>query len=191
MPNRESLRGLQDKSLDEVVRYRLDNDTWCLLIAVIQIVGGLVGIGLYIYAFGSSPPTLQMTLLFAPTLWAIYAGVLLWKGKEKGLRHSTWLSAIQIPEIMFPGFGYSLFVGAKFTCGWMGSSFALNTFLGYNATMYVGQNPERYGLAVNLVAVTTLLLLRRARKRLSQPSQIEGPDADDHSKPEPGDEVTP
>ena len=158
---------MTDDTVQAADRYRLDNDTGCLIIAAVQVAGGLWGIVGYIIQHGNEPPSLMVTLVGAPTILAIYAGSLLWKGKIRGLRLSMWLAAIQIPLVLVPSFGYYLYIGCMFAIGAIGSKIVLLQF-GYEAHLSILSDPGTHGFAVNLLAAGVLWYLKRANSRMKE-----------------------
>jgi len=169
-----------DQNSEHPPIFRLEDDTWCLLIAMIQIMGGVVGAGLFIYQYGSAPYSLIMSLILSPFLWGIYGGIMLWNGKDKGLNYSLIMQAIQIPKLMTPLLGYHVFLGAEANVGWFGSMLKLDWTLGSSAFLYLNTELTSYGAGINLIPLAAFVyLMKFKRKQNLLPDKNSNVEADD------------
>jgi hypothetical protein len=97
----------------------MNNSTWFKIIAVLEMVGGGVGILFVLYSTVARGFALS-TLEIAPIMIAIFvlsliAGILLWKGNETGRKASIVVQFIQVSKFASPAlifmfsFGFDLF----------------------------------------------------------------------------------
>ena len=142
-------------------------------LAVYQIIGGLVGIGLTFYLFGRQPvsPLLLLIFLFIFGLYtySIYCGIILFKDVRKGLKRSKLNQLLQV--ISFWGFGYAyqflsgvyLLLGADFT-----ESFTFNFNVGISSSWNIGINTgdPTLLLNVNIVAIFFVVFIDKAQQKL-------------------------
>ena len=63
-------------------------------------------------------PNYAGALVLTPFLWGIYAGVLLWQGKMKGLNHSIALQVLQVPMFGNLYISYNMYLGFQLLVGW-------------------------------------------------------------------------
>ena len=145
---------------------RIDENAWCLIIAFIQVGGGLVGIGLFAYHFGALQSSFLLTLVVAPFFYGIYSGYLLWQGKVKGLNHSLIVQAIQIPMFSFAYVGYNLQIGIVLSIGWFNSKGAFNLHFGSASLISINPSSDTYGVGINLIALAALYYLWTFKKKL-------------------------
>ena len=160
--------------------YRLDDDTGCLLIALIQLLGGLLGILKYLLLFGIDLAAYIDSFVFVPFVWGVYAGRLLWKGRVRGLNHSIVLQGIQIPAFSTPLLSYWLNVGPRFFIGvWPRAGieglrwqFDLRSHFGF------GEVFEFPGLLIGVNAFAlfafTYLTFKRRRLKAKDKESLEG-----------------
>lgn len=149
-------------------RFRIEDDTWCLIIAVLQVLGGLYGIALTVYYHGGEPPSLNLSLLMAPFVWGIFGGVLLWRGMRRGLIHSIAVQAMQIPRFAIPLVGYEVYIGAKLQVGWMGGVHILEVYPGSSVSYFFNAETCAPELGVNLIALAAFLYLRKVKARVAE-----------------------
>jgi hypothetical protein len=141
------------------------------LISVLEIVGGVFGIGLIVWALASaSGPYNLFSLLIVPLLLGIdalslIAGVALWRGSSFGRKASLVVQTIQIPKLASPlltfafSFGldlsvYYLLAGNFTKLGFEFKVLAFNAF-------HINMPGAPMGLGVSLTACVFLALLFR------------------------------
>ena len=95
-------------------------------IGILEIVGGITGIGLIIWLAlqGMETNTYVLLILLVAIgfyIYSIYAGIKLFKNQEKGILHSQILQFIQLISFSIGGTTYLLTSGGNF-------------FIGYNMT---------------------------------------------------------
>lgn len=161
-----------DSQQEEEHRYRIDDDTWCLIIAASQVLGGAGGIIMCVYHFGLEPPNLVVSLLVAPFVWGVYAGVLLWRGKRTGLEHSMALQVMQIVLFAVPLIGYELAVGPALQIGWLGNGLVLSGHFGGYAAFHLDAESAEFRWGINLIALAAFLYLRKIKARLIMAESI-------------------
>lgn len=139
-------------------------------IGILEITGGITGIGLILWLMLQGMETntyVFLILLFAIGfyIYSIFAGLQLFKHKENGAFHSRILQYLQIPGISLGGMTYILtsggylFVGynitegnIKFDFGLIASKFQINIL----------NSDEGSFIYLNILAVIVLILLEKA-----------------------------
>lgn len=136
-------------------------------LAVVLVVGGVVGVGLAIWMGVQFIPAHWVYSLFVAAFLVLFvgsgiAGVLLWRGKANGRKWSTILFAMQIPVLTVPGMSYEIYTGLSIKAfgGDPGPSFAFN--LGANANFYLDTNIASTIYGVNIFALGAFIYLLRA-----------------------------
>ena len=85
-------------------------------IALVEVIGGAVGIGLASQGLHSNAWFLALLVMLVYT-WSVIAGVKLWRQRDGGWVHSIVVQVLQIPWIITPHLSYQFAVG----CGaWLG-----------------------------------------------------------------------
>jgi hypothetical protein len=142
-------------------------------LAIYQIIGGLVGIGLTFYLLGGQPVSLLLLLIFLFIFglytYSIYCGIILFKDARKGLKRSKLNQLLQV--ISFGGFGYAyqflsgiyLLIGADFT-----ESFTFNFNFGISSSwkVSINSNDPTLLLNVNIVAIFLVVFIDKAQQKL-------------------------
>jgi len=152
------------------VAFRINDDTFCLLIAALEVVGGVIGIVSFFYQYGTFPLNYNLALVISGFGWSVYAGVKLWQGQRKGLKYSLILQAIQIPVFLSHTFGYLFYSGAGILMGiirvgtW--DQFKIDFMLGSGWQLTFGLPLPMVGVGVNLVAVATFSYLAKTEIKL-------------------------
>jgi len=134
------------------------------ILLIIQIGGGLLGLGL----IGRSILTEQITqtaviihiafsLVF---LFGIIAGVTLASKPKLGLRLSAVFQAIQIPVLIAPMAAYALFSGACLNLYRHGTGYGFNFLFGSRYYFSIHNN-ESWLVGVNVIALVLFILLVR------------------------------
>ena len=92
---------------------------WIKTIAILEVIGGIVGILFMFYGAVASGFEFGFMLVGPISLGifilSLVAGILLWKGKERGRKASIVVQFIQLPKLMSPAlifmysFGFDLF----------------------------------------------------------------------------------
>jgi hypothetical protein len=139
------------------------------LISVIEIIGGICGIGFIFWVLASTPYNL-LALLIVPVPLGIdalclVAGVALWRGSSFGRKASIVVQTIQIPKLSSPlltfafSFGFDVWVyyllaGDFATLGVEFKVLAFNAF-------HINIAGSSMGLGVSLTACVFLALLFR------------------------------
>ena len=152
------------------------------VIAVLQVIGGLYGLYLVVFAtpLGVSHVVLFLAIvLFGASVWG---GVLLALDKTLGVTVSLIVQALQVLQIAAPGFLYSFFCGMCLGCGpavrpdFVGANFSWYLGARFNATTDPPADLSQTEVTftgINLVAVLAiicLLFVRSAHSRLKADS---------------------
>ena len=143
--------------------------TWVRIISVLEIVGGVDGIGLMIWALMVTPDN-ALALILAPIPISIYilslvAGVALWRDNSFGRKASIVVQAIQLPKIASPliifmfSFGFDFWVHILFTGGFSKLGFEIR-FLADNE-FFINVQDAPFGLGVSITACIFLRMLLR------------------------------
>ena len=139
-------------------------------IGVLQLVGGVLGLGLI--TFGTAPISgpewarLSIELMFVGFLLLLsIAGILLLRGRTLGTTLSLVAQALQVPQITSHALSYHLQAPAAASL-----SFSSNWNVGFAADLSIalqlrlGQSLDSTQIAVNLLALACIyILLRRPR----------------------------
>jgi hypothetical protein len=144
-------------------------------ISVLEIIGGVFGIGFIVWVYASSPYN-PLALLIAPIplgidALSLVAGIALWRGSSFGRKASIVVQTIQIPKLMSPlltftfSFGFDVAVhymlaGDFATVGVQVKALAFNAF-------FINIPDAPMGLGVSLTACVFLALLFRYRPETS------------------------
>ena len=138
------------------------------IIAVLEIVGGVFGLGFVIWQLLAAPFTL-FTLLLAPVAAGLYvlsfvAGVGLWRGGAFGRKASIVVQAIQTPKVVSPlvtfafSFGLDLWVHQLWYQEMTNLGFEFRVLAFHQLSVNA---PAPIGLGVSVTALVFLALLRR------------------------------
>jgi hypothetical protein len=142
--------------------------------AAVMFIGGLAGIAIMVYFFGTFAAQGALTTLLgiafiALFAWAAYAGWRLWQGTSYGRKWATILYIAQIPLIALPGLQYVFYTGIEVapSLSWENGNLNWNVTLnaGANGTFYLGTANSGVTLGVNLFALIAAIWLVRANKR--------------------------
>jgi hypothetical protein len=141
-------------------------------LAVLLVSGGLLGIstgvilGLQLLAV-SLLMILPVSMLLAVNLWAVVAGIALWRGTARGWKWGwKWGSicyAMQIPILAIHGASYEFFTGLALKL--MGGEVDKHLSLQFGATFDFFSDITSTSLfyGINLLAVMALIYLHRSR----------------------------
>ncbi|PTQ70622.1 hypothetical protein [Pseudomonas sp. GV071] len=151
-------------------------------LAVLLVSGGLLGIstgvilGLQLLAV-SLLMILPVSMLLAVNLWAVVAGIALWRGTARGWKWGSICYAMQIPILAIHGASYEFFTGLALKL--MGGEVDKHLSLQFGATFDFFSDITSTSLfyGINLLAVMALIYLRRSR-----PDRV--PEAETEAQPE-------
>jgi len=159
------------------------------LLALMLMVGGVVGIALALLFIVNQPITLSVVVfgvIFVLVFgWSALKGLDLWKEKPAGYKWGKILFAAQVPLINFSGFSYWFYTGlnAWFMVRWgdiqspgfaqLGVYFNLGSALNF----YIGNQTHVFALAANPVAIAALayLLVYSPSREQPLPEQVISP----------------
>jgi hypothetical protein len=165
------------------------------LISVLEIIGGVCGIGFIVWVLASTPYNL-FALLIAPIplgidALSLVAGIALWRGSSFGRKASIVVQTIQIPKLMSPlltftfSFGFDVWVHYLLAGNFakLGVQFNVPAFNAF----YINMADSPMGLGVSLTACVFLALLFRYQPEVTAHEMPlpPPPPADWDDKPEP------
>jgi hypothetical protein len=147
---------------------------WVRVAALAQAIGGVYGIGTYLYTYGprlvgGKIPTITSILvfisiaMFAATVWAAWK---YWKTEQD--KNGLWrLSLVlQIPVFNLSGFLYEFYSGFTAPLGEAGKNIAIKANLGSSLVLaWDPQNTTPF-LMVNLAAIALLVLLSQIKSEI-------------------------
>jgi hypothetical protein len=149
-------------------------------IGILEVVGGITGIGMILWLTLQGMETntyVLLILLFAVGfyIYSIYAGIRLFKQKEKGIFHSRIVQLLQVPGISLLGMTYILTSGGYF-------------YVGYNSTegnikFEFGAITSRFQINIlnsdlgdfvyiNVLAIIVLILLENSLAVINEQKSI-------------------
>lgn len=142
------------------------------LVALLLMVGGVVGIGVGVWLDIRWLTNSQASLFSASTAivgvfillygWAVWTGLDLWKGRRRALKFAQILFVMQIPVFTIPGISYEFHTG--FTLLIMilrGLRLNFNFNLGSSFSFYISSEVHGVAIGVNLFALFVLIYLIR------------------------------
>jgi hypothetical protein len=130
-------------------------------VAVAQIVGGLLGIGLIIYEHvaGAAAWDGSTRLFLVLCAASIAAGILLWRGLQAGLALSRLLLSMQVVKVYGESIVFGLALVPQFGAAWTNGEPDLIVGLP-QFEWRLGSDPAAVqGIVINLLAVLLLILL--------------------------------
>jgi len=143
-------------------------NVWDRFLAVLLMLGGILGIGLSVY-MGMRMLRIHWVygVLVAAFLlvfvWSGLSGLRLWRGERRGWKWATILFALQIPILTLPGLSYEYYTGIAIPV--MGGHVDkwLTFSVGAEANFYLDTRITDwvYGVNVFALAATVYLLTRR------------------------------
>ena len=140
------------------------NKSLKIILLIMQIGGGLLGIGLIgrtLLTKRLTQTTVTIHIAFILVfLFGIIAGIALVKKAKLGLWLSAIFQAIQIPILIGPSVTYVLFSGACFNLYWQVTGFGFNLLFGsrYYFSILSG---ESWMAGINVLALALFILLVR------------------------------
>lgn len=145
-------------------------------IGILEIVGGISGIGMILWLILQRMEInlyVLLILLIAMGFYAysIYAGIMLYKHKENGVLHSRILQYFQLFAISTGGTTYLLTSGGNFFLGYNITKSIIEFKLGIISSefklniMSTGQNDFVY---MNIMAIVIILLLDNAVSKIQE-----------------------
>jgi hypothetical protein len=150
------------------------------LLAMLLLVGGLVGVAVILYmGYGMLQQHWIYGLVFA--LFALlfaystFVGFRLWRGHPLGRKRAMILFATQVPVFTVPGATYEWYTGLAFKI--MGGHVEKNTVLelGSSINFYLDTRITDLAYGVNVVALAALLFLIATRSNPGvQPTPASG-----------------
>jgi len=148
--------------------------TWVRIISVLEIVGGVFGIGDVIWVLLATPFN-ALTLILAPIPISIYilslvAGIALWRDNLFGRKASIVVQAIQLPKIVSPliiftfSFGFDIWVHILFTSEFSKLGFEFRSLADNEFFFNVQDAPISLGVSITACIFLAMLLRHRPGK---------------------------
>lgn len=148
------------------------------LVALLLIVGGVVGIGVGVWLDIRLLTNSRISLFSGTTAiigvfillygWAVWTGLDLWKGRRRALKFAQILFAMQIPLLTVPGFSYEFHIGLTVLIAILsGPHLNLNFNLGSSFAFYISSQVHGVVIGINLVALVVLVYLIRKSREIS------------------------
>jgi hypothetical protein len=137
-------------------------------VALLLGLGGAAGVGISVWMYSKILMQTGLRLSAAAALfgtfivvyaWSTWVGVDLWRGKQQALKWAAVLLALQIPNIIVPGFAYQFYTGATLYLSWdFGDAVLRFDFeLASAAVFQISSKVEDSVLGLNLVALAALV----------------------------------
>ncbi len=137
------------------------------ILALIEGVGGVFGIG-QIVLNPSTPRRIgAASVFFALYVVSILAGWWLWKGEQRGITISKILWAGQIPGLILWNMGWKFTSGLGVSLVFMFHDLGFSATVAFEISQCLLQYPHVVSLEVNILAISVLVYLIRATKKLS------------------------
>ncbi len=153
---------------------------WVRIFALVQVIGGVLGIGNYLFTYGPQIISGQVAvinlfllmiilLMFAATVWA---GWIYWKTEQD--KNGLWrlLLGLQIPAFNIAGFGYEFYSGFTVPLGLADERFGISVNLASNIALLWNPQNTNFHLTANLSAIVILALLSQT---ISESSKVAVP----------------
>lgn len=149
------------------------------IFALIQAIGGVLGIGNYLYMYGPHLFTGEVSLINWILLLVVlflfaFTTFVSWKYWRTQKDHNgLWrlMIGLQVPAFCIRGFGYEFYSGFKVPVGYAGEQFGINASLGSNAALFWNTNAP-FALSLNIGALILLGLLTKAEMPDKNPAKI-------------------
>ncbi|MEA1786999.1 hypothetical protein U1E44_12925 [Arenibacter sp. GZD96] len=156
------------------------NRTFLKGIGILEIVGGITGIGLIIWLMlqESETNTLVLLILLIAVgfyFYSIYAGIILFKKLENGVLHSLVLQYLQIPAFSIGGFTYIMTSGGYFLLGFNFATSSINFSFALIASKFqidILTNSDSAFIKLNLLAILVLALIENSLKKIMKYSKL-------------------
>lgn len=140
------------------------------VLALILVVGGVLGIAEMVLALASSqaPPLWSYLVYPTPFLLSVIAGIGLWRDSPWGLKLSIGVLVAQVFFLWSPAFVCVFYTGAAVPVVLMldsqgSSGFSIAAWLGSDLNLFIGEVRRQYALGLNLAAIFALGYLFRLR----------------------------
>ena len=130
-------------------------------VAVLQVIGGLLGIGLGATVFGSqwsSSPAVTIAYMFAFT-FTFVAGILLWAAHPIARSVSVLVQACQVVTLVVNGWGFQFFAGFLTRVSYDTGHFNLLFGPGAAFVLATGEDPSQLLIGINFVPLVALFVL--------------------------------
>jgi len=145
-------------------------------IGILEIVGGITGIGLIIWLTlqGMETNTYVFLILLVAIgfyIYSIYAGTKLFKHKENGILHSRILQYLQLIAISIGGMTYLLTSGGNFFLGYNFTNSTLEFKISVISSEFqinIMSSEQNDVVYINIMAIAILLLLEKAVSKIKE-----------------------
>lgn len=150
-------------------------------IGILEIVGGITGLGLIIWLMlqGTETNTFVLLILLIAIgfyVYSIFAGLELFKKLENGILHSRILQYIQIPAFSFGLLTYIMTSGGYFLLGFnfTAKTITLNfALIASKFQLNILSPGESNFFSINILAIIVLFILEKAFRNINKQSLIQ------------------
>ncbi|WP_108801908.1 hypothetical protein [Aquimarina sp. Aq107] len=148
-------------------------------IGILEIIGGITGIGLIMWLILKGIETniylyLILLLAFGFYFYSIFAGIKIFRNLEQGTFHSIVLQLIQLIAISYGGVTYLLtsagylFIGYNIT----GNDLKLETYLGSRFQINIINSDQDSFVFINIVALVILIIIDTSKKSIKEQAKL-------------------
>jgi len=147
------------------------------LIAIIEIVGGAIGLFIIVpviwgitsllssgtFSLAIAGSILIFVLGICLYILSVIAGVALWRNSRKGVTLSLIVQAVQIPSLVISGFIYSFISGLAM---YLYLDFQSGVWINFNISMfriYLSSSNNGFVLGINVIALLAFIYLWKLR----------------------------
>ena len=139
---------------------------WLRLIAALEILGGMFGIGLalwQVFSLPSSLPYYSLPFVFLIYTFSLVAGIELWRGRRRGHIASVVVQSIQLVKIFSTPITFAFSFGLDVYLNWLQadglSDLSINfRFLAFHQ-FFINMPDVPTGLGVSVLALLFLTIL--------------------------------
>lgn len=149
---------------------------WVKFFALVQALGGILGIGKYLYMLAPKIVSGQVSVInlallliaFSMLAGTAWVGWRYWRNEED--KNGLWkiLLGLQIPAFNVAGFGYEFYSGFTIPLGFAEEQLGVSAKLGSNVALFWTSQNTTFHLTINLAAIVMLGLLGKANKKKSR-----------------------
>ena len=168
--------------------------TWIKAIAILEMVGGVVGILFCIYGSVASGFAFNVMVVipvsFGIFILSLIAGIYLWKGREFGRKASIVVQFIQLPKFASPAFtfmfsfGFDLFAHLTLSNGF--SNLGIQFRFLADGQLFLMTEGTPILLGISIPAIIALIKLQNYRVEETMLTDEQGPPSPDEYFKEDG-----
>ena len=145
------------------------------VIVLYEVGAGALSLVKFVTSLGSQSVSARgavlVTALLVASVASIVAGVLLYRGEERGRRLSLVVQALQIPRLTLPGLAYGLAIGVEVRLRLSGGLLGLDGAVHSALTLAFGSHGLPLYLGINLLSLVVFLRLMRGGRATVTPPE--------------------